>query len=104
MFDSALSQEENAVIQNMNPVLDWCKNVLYPAGQIIQVERPDKFGGNVDYLGYNELYDAYILGSLHPMDLKNAVSKSLFKLLEPINQYVVANPEPLDYLLGVKKG
>ncbi len=101
MIDLNLSQEENQTIQNMNPILDWCQNMLYPAGQIIQVTRPEKFGGNVDYTNYNSLFEAYTSGSLHPMDLKNAVASSLFNLLEPIYDYTVANPEPLEYLLGI---
>ncbi|MBC7406096.1 MAG: tyrosine--tRNA ligase [Candidatus Parcubacteria bacterium] len=103
MIDPNLSPEENQTIQNMNPILDWCQNMLYPAGQIIQVTRLDKFGGNVDYTNYDSLYEAYTSGSLHPMDLKNAVASSLFKILKPIYDYTVANPKPLEYLLNIKK-
>ena len=103
MPDPSLSPEENTALQTMNPILDWCSNMLYPAGQPIAVIRPEKFGGNQDYPSYEELYNDYMTGKLHPLDLKNAVAISLYNFLSPIHQYIQANPEPLNFLLSLKK-
>ena len=48
------------------------------------VERPEKFGGNLEYKSYKELEKDYIAKKLHPLDLKNALAKEINTLLEPI--------------------
>ncbi|MDI3474228.1 MAG: tyrosyl-tRNA synthetase [Candidatus Woesearchaeota archaeon] len=46
------------------------------------VERPEKFGGNVEYNSYEEIEKDFVSKKLHPLDLKNAVSKELNLLLK----------------------
>jgi len=46
------------------------------------VERPEKFGGNLEYSDYEEVEKDFVSKKLHPMDLKNAVAKEINKLLE----------------------
>ncbi|MDI3543982.1 MAG: tyrosyl-tRNA synthetase [Candidatus Woesearchaeota archaeon] len=48
------------------------------------VERPEKFGGTVEYNSYEEIEKDFVSKSLHPLDLKNAVAKELNILLEHI--------------------
>ncbi len=103
MPNTSLSPEESAALQAMNPILDWCSNMLYPAGHSIAVIRPEKFGGNQDYASYEDLYRDYMAGKLHPLDLKNGVAKALFNMLEPIHRYSVTNPKPLEHLLNINK-
>ncbi len=45
------------------------------------VERPEKFGGNIEYTSYEEVEKDFIEKKLHPLDLKNSVSKEINKLL-----------------------
>ena len=51
------------------------------------IERPPKFGGNLE-LTYDELLEAYKQGILHPLDLKNAVTNDIIKILEPVRKYL----------------
>lgn len=50
------------------------------------VERPDKFGGNVEYDNYDSLEKDFVDKKLHPMDLKQALAKEINKLLEPVRK------------------
>ena len=52
----------------------------------LTIERPEKFGGNIVYDDYEALEKDYLQGKIHPMDLKNAVSEEVNKLLEPIRK------------------
>ncbi len=71
-----------------NPVLEMCDNfLLRDEKSSLKIERPSKFGGNVEFSSYNELEKAYLSGKLHPADLKGAVTKSITKMLEPSRKY-----------------
>ena len=52
----------------------------------LTIKRTEKFGGNINYDGYEKLEKDYLNKKLHPMDLKNAVAEEVNKLLEPIRQ------------------
>lgn len=47
------------------------------------VERPEKFGGNIEYKDYEELEKDFKSKKLHPLDLKNSVTKEILNLLKP---------------------
>jgi tyrosyl-tRNA synthetase len=46
------------------------------------IERPEKFGGNLEYSSYEEVEKDFIEKKLHPLDLKNGVAAEINKLLE----------------------
>jgi tyrosyl-tRNA synthetase len=46
------------------------------------IERPEKYGGNLEYSSYEEVKKDFISKKLHPLDLKNAVATEINKLLE----------------------
>jgi tyrosyl-tRNA synthetase len=50
------------------------------------IERPEKFGGNLEYKDYSTLENDFINKKLHPMDLKNAISKAIVNLLGKIDK------------------
>ena len=50
------------------------------------VERPDKFGGNVEYDNYEDIEKDFVAKKLHPMDLKQAVAREINVLLDPIRK------------------
>jgi len=102
MIDSALSEEKNREIQNFNPLLDWCKKMIFPGGQIIEINRPEKFGGYVELSNYADLEKAYFAGNLHPMDLKNGVAQTLINWFEPIRTFIEQNPEGLELVKKVR--
>jgi tyrosyl-tRNA synthetase len=51
------------------------------------IERPEKWGGNLEFANYPELEKAVIEKNLHPLDVKKALAKEISKLLEPIIKY-----------------
>lgn len=75
-----------------NPVLDWVKHLIFPLRGSLQVNRPEKFGGNTSYSSYLDLGRDFAEGALHPMDLKNAVAESLIEILSPVRDYFSNNP------------
>jgi len=74
---------EEANIQN-NPLLDISKSVILHEFDEMKVERPEKFGGNVDYSDYNQLESDFAAKKLHPTDLKQTVGNYLVKVVGPI--------------------
>ncbi|MCL2134619.1 MAG: tyrosine--tRNA ligase [Candidatus Bathyarchaeota archaeon] len=76
-----------------NPVLDVCKYIIFREKSVFTVERPTKFGGNIDFQSYQELETMYVEGKLHPMDLKFGVATELGNILEPVRRYFENNSE-----------
>lgn len=71
-----------------NPILDWTKFLIFRNESIkLEIKRDEKFGGNITYFSYDELEKDFKDKKLHPMDLKNAVSEELIKLLEPARKH-----------------
>jgi len=77
-----------------NPILELCKMVIFPElnDEPFLIKRPEKFGGNIEFKSYNELENAFA-SDLHPLDLKNAVTYYINKILEPIHEYFDKHPD-----------
>jgi len=77
-----------------NPVLEMCKYVIFPElhDESFVINRPEKWGGNLEFASYQELEDAF-MGDLHPLDLKTSAAKYLNKILEPVHAYFEQHPE-----------
>jgi tyrosyl-tRNA synthetase len=86
---------EEANIQN-NPLLEISKNVILHEFDEMKVERPEKFGGNVDYIDYNQLESDFSSKKLHPTDLKQTVGNYLVKLVAPIRDNLKLSDELFD--------
>ena len=76
---------EEANIEN-NPLLEISKSVIFHEFNEINVERPEKFGGNVSYTNYNQLEKDFAEKKLHPGDLKQTVGNYLVKVVSPIRE------------------
>ncbi|MGZ7068845.1 MAG: tyrosine--tRNA ligase, partial [Methanobacterium sp.] len=70
-----------------NPIIEIAKYFIYDKQDIMLIERPPKFGGNLE-LNYEELLKMYSLGDLHPLDLKNAVTANIIRTLKPVREYL----------------
>ncbi len=70
-----------------NPVLEYCKYIIFELIDVFEIKRPEKYGGNIEYSSYNELEKDYLSGKLTPPDLKPAVVKYLNQFLAPIIVY-----------------
>lgn len=69
-----------------NPILQISKLIIFPHLGKIKIEREKKFGGNKEYDSYSELEGDFREGKLHPLDLKNAVSECLERIIAPIRK------------------
>jgi len=85
-----------------NPLLNWCENLIFPAGKVVQINRPEKFGGNKTYSDYNQIQIDFFNGQLHPLDLKNGVAETLASWFAPIRIWVEENPEGLEIIQKVR--
>ncbi|MBT3395311.1 tyrosine--tRNA ligase [archaeon] len=50
------------------------------------IERPEKYGGNLEYSTYSEVKKDFISGNLHPLDLKNAVATEINLILKSFRE------------------
>jgi tyrosyl-tRNA synthetase len=75
-----------------NPIMEICKYIIFPElkGETFLIERPEKYGGNLEFLNFEDLKNEFIK-ELHPLDLKISTIKYLNKMLEPIHSYFNKN-------------
>lgn len=69
-----------------NGVLAFCEYFLFPYKNKLKIERNKKFGGDINYGTYKELENDFVKKKLHPMDLKQAVSRELNSVLGPVRK------------------
>ena len=74
---------EEANVGN-NPLLEIARTVIFHEFSEMNVERPEKFGGNVSYATYEELESDFANKKLHPSDLKQAAGSYLVRIVSPI--------------------
>ncbi len=67
-----------------NPILEYCKYLLFQQSKEFTIRRPAKYGGDLAFMTYEDLAASYAKGQLHPMDLKIAIAEQLAQLLEPV--------------------
>lgn len=72
-----------------NPILEYCKYIIFERIKEFSINRPEKYGGNVEYLSYNDLESDYREGKLNPPDLKPTVIKYLDELIAPIREQFI---------------
>jgi tyrosyl-tRNA synthetase len=96
------SLNEIKVEQSQNPLLNWCKNLIFPAGKAIEIKRKPEWGGDIKYSVYTELESDYFTGNLHPADLKNGISNCLVNWFSPIQDYTQKNSKGLELLESIK--
>ena len=75
-----------------NPILEYGKYIIFEKISAFVIERPEKFGGNIEFSSYAELEEAFISGKIHPADLKMATAKYINLLLDPVREYFIQNP------------
>jgi tyrosyl-tRNA synthetase len=69
-----------------NPLLQISKLIIFPRFGLMEILRPEKFGGDAHYHSYEEMERDFVLGKLHPMDLKTAVVEYLENIIAPIRK------------------
>jgi tyrosyl-tRNA synthetase len=64
---------------------------LYEEGKLFEIQRPEKYGGNISYKTYEELESAFLSKNLSSIDLKQGISSHLIELIKPIKDVLEAN-------------
>ena len=94
---------DNDMSETKNPMLMMAKYVIFPRNGGLHINRPDKYGGPIDFADYDSLKEAYYGCNLSPVDLKSGVVDELAKTLEPVSKYFEENPENYEAMVAVLK-
>jgi len=70
-----------------NPIIEYCKEIIFRANDSLLISREEKHGGDVRLESYEELEEQYSSGEIHPEDLKNTVSRELNQLIKPLREH-----------------
>lgn len=74
-----------------NPILEYCRYIIFRKFKTFEIERPSRFGGNLEVEDYNELEKLFREGEIHPLDLKNAVAEALNEIIKPVREHFEKN-------------
>ncbi|MEM4359636.1 MAG: tyrosine--tRNA ligase [Candidatus Bilamarchaeaceae archaeon] len=80
-----------------NPIIEYAQYLIIRE-KPLKVERPAKFGGDIEFVAVDELRKTYAEGKLHPLDLKNAVARELIDMLKPSRDYFAKHKEYLEQM------
>lgn len=83
-------------VVDKNPILEIFRYVIFHEFSEIVIERPAKFGGNVNYTSYQDLQKDFAEKKLHPSDLKSAASKYVIDIIKPIREKIVLTDDLYD--------
>jgi tyrosyl-tRNA synthetase len=75
-----------------NALIEYSKYIVFRKRRSLAIDRPEKYGGNVEFFSSEELEEAYAGGKLHPADLKRGVGEALDSIISPIREHFVKNP------------
>ncbi|MFB6266795.1 MAG: tyrosine--tRNA ligase [Halodesulfurarchaeum sp.] len=69
--------------ETVNPVLELFQYHVFPRFETVVVERPEEYGGDLEYREFDALAADLDSGELHPADAKGALATYLDRLIEP---------------------
>src|SRR3989338_8169627 len=70
-----------------NPMLEYCKYIIFELNKEVKIERANNFGGDVVFENYSELEKSFSRKEIHPVDLKEAAARYIDKSLEPVRNH-----------------
>ncbi len=76
-------EPDDAGNERENPVLQIFQYHVFPRFEEVVVERPEKYGGDLEYASYASLEADLESGELHPADAKGALATYLDELVAP---------------------
>jgi tyrosyl-tRNA synthetase len=85
-----------------NPILEYSRYIIFEKFKKMKIERPKKFGGDLEINSYNELEKLFQQAKLHPMDLKQAVAFYINQLVEPVRKHFEKNKKAKTMLEEIK--
>jgi len=78
-----------------NAILEIAEHISFPWLGSVEIDRPAKYGGPINFTELQELKQEYGEGKIHPLDLKNAIAENLIKILGPVREEFKKRPELL---------
>jgi tyrosyl-tRNA synthetase len=75
-----------------NALVEYCRYIVFRKQKSLTIERPEKYGGNVEFHSAADLEEAYRAGALHPADLKKGVGEALDGIIAPVRDHFVKDP------------
>ena len=78
-----------------NPILEYARHLIFHDEHEFNIERPDKFGGDVTFTNYEEMQESYMKHEIHPADLKEAVARSITPILDPLRKHFIKRQDLL---------
>ncbi len=90
------------IVEN-NPILEFNKYIIFRKIKSLRIERPKKFGGDLEVNSYSELEKLFSEGKIHPLDLKNSTAESLDEILKPIREHFEKNKKARELYELVKE-
>ena len=85
-----------------NPLMEYARYIIFEKFNTMKIERPKKFGGDLELNSYEELVRVFEKGDLHPMDLKPAVADYINKIVEPVRKHFEKDKKAKELLEKVK--
>ncbi len=91
---------------SFNPVLDIMRYIIFREYDEVIIKRPRALGGGeAVYHGFDEVKRDYERDRIHPLDLKESVTKYLIEILKPVREYFEKNASArrtLEFIKSVK--
>lgn len=75
-----------------NVLIEYSRYIIFRKTKSLKVERPEKYGGNVEFSSHEQLERSFRDGTLHPADLKRGVAESLDMIIAPIREHFEKDP------------
>jgi tyrosyl-tRNA synthetase len=85
-----------------NPVLEYCKYIIFEKIDEFVVKRPEKFGGDITYKSYEDLEKDFVEKKLHPMDLKGTAAEYINQFIEPVREHFKTDKKAKELLEKVE--
>lgn len=78
-------------IDENNPILEYCKYIIFEKFKTFKIKRDKKFGGDIIFENYGDLVKSFKNKEIHPLDLKISVAEYINKLIEPVRNHFEKN-------------
>ena len=85
-----------------NAPIEYSKYIVFRKKGSLKIERPEKYGGTVEFDSFATLERAYSQGTLHPADLKRGVAEALDEIISPIRLHFERDPSARRLYSAVK--
>lgn len=80
-------------VKEDNPILQLYQYILFPIKSKIKIERDKKFGGDIKFKDYTELERSFVEREIHPIDIKQTLSKYLIEIFKNVRNYFEKNKD-----------